>query len=83
MKKIHRDNLLEHLVEKMFNELELTTFDAIFEPKWRDRWHLTKDQHKRWKKYCIQTMKKVLHCNTNKAKLSFEWLETNFGLKVK
>jgi len=83
MPKINRENLLEHLIEKQFNELQLTMIDAIFEPKWKDKWTLTREEHEKWKKYCISTMKKVLKCNNAKIKESFKWLEENYGLKVK
>lgn len=81
--KIPRDHLLEHLVESMLNQIGLTVFDAIFEPKWRELWTLNKDQYSEWKKYCMNTMKKSLKFNNTKAKETFKWLEDNFGLKVK
>ncbi len=81
--KLSRENLLEHLIEKQLNELQLTTIDAIFEPKWRDKWTLTKEEHEKWKKYCISTMSKILKCNKKKVKESFEWLNQTYGLKIK
>lgn len=83
MTKIKRDQLLEHLIEKQFNYLELTLLDAIFTKNWRENWVLSKKDHENWKKYCLFTIKKTLKVNRNKAKTTFEYIKENFGLKIR
>ena len=82
-KLITRENLLEHLVEKQFTYIEKTTIAALFNPKWKEEWTISKEKHEEWKKYCKFVMKKVLKFNGGKAKETFEWLDCWWGLKVK
>lgn len=82
MSKIKRDQIGLHLIEKQFNYIEKTVLDAIFDKTWKESWELTQEQHEKWKKYCIFTMKKVLKINKTKATETFEWLNKTYGLKV-
>lgn len=82
MKKINRDNFYAHLLEKQFNILELTTFDALFEKDWASKWTITQKQHDEFKKYAIRLIKKVLKVNTNKAKEAFDYFYYLHGLEI-
>ena len=82
MKVVNRQTIYAHLLEKMFNILELTTFDALFNKNWRD-WTITIEQYEKFKRYSIALIKKTFKINTNKAKATFEWYWEVHGLKIK
>ncbi len=82
-KLITRENLLEHLVEKQFTYIEKTTIAALFNPKWKEEWTISKEKHEEWKKYCKFVMKKVLKFNNSKFLETFKWLENEYGLKIR
>ena len=83
MAKINRNNIHEHLIEYQFNLIERTVFDALFDKEWLSNWELTQEQHDKWKKYSIATIKKVLKINKTKAEETFEWLNCSHGIKIK
>ena len=82
MKLITRDNILEHLMEKHLNLIEMTTLDALFEKNWRENWKISKNQYEEFKKYSVPLIKKIFKCNKKKAINTFDWFMNNFGMKV-
>ena len=84
MKLITRDNIYEHLLEKQFNIVEMTIFDAILvEKDWMHKWVITQEQHNKFKEYSLKLIKKTLKCSSKKANLAFEKFIELHGLNVK
>ena len=81
-KKINRDNFYPHLLEKQFNIIELTTFDALFDKEWTTKWTITQKQYDDFRKYSIALIKKTLKVNTNKAKEIFDYFYFLHGLNI-
>jgi len=81
-KKIKRENIELHLIEKQFNLIELTMLDAFFEHKWREKWTITKKQQEKFKQYAIPLIKKTLKCSKQKAQVALDKFIQQFGLRV-
>lgn len=82
-KKINRENIALHLMEYQLGLIGKTTEEALQTPDYLKDWTLTQEQFDSFYKYSIQILKKVFKCNTNKAKNTFDWFISGWGLKVK
>jgi hypothetical protein len=80
--KITRENLGEHLIEYQLGMVGKTMEDAKKDTQWFHNITITKAQHEEYMKYAIPLIKKVLKCNTSKAKKTFAWFDLEFGLRV-
>lgn len=83
MKKINRNNIEMHLIEKQFNLLELTALDALFHHDWREKWTLTQEQQNTFKAYSIPLIKKTLKCSKSRAEVALDRFLNMYGLKIK
>jgi hypothetical protein len=79
---INRTNVSEHLMEFQFNILGKTMADTIYETSWKQDWKLRENQKKLFKSYATEVLKKVFRFNTNKARETYDFFNTNFGLSV-
>jgi hypothetical protein len=44
---------------------------------------MTEEQHNQFKAYAIPLIKKVFKCNKKRAESTFQWLNLQFGLRIK
>ena len=77
---ITRINVSEHLLEFQFNILGKTMSDTIEETSWKTDWKLSVKQKKLFKSYAMGVLKKVFRFNTSKARETYDFFDTNFGL---
>lgn len=82
MKKVNRNNIEMHLIEKQFNLLELTALDALFDKNWKEKWTITQEQYNHLKQYAIPLIKKTLKCSKTKAQVAFDKWQEMYGLKI-
>lgn len=80
--KIKREDLYAHLIEKNFNQVEKTTFDALLDENWKTEWKVDREVYNKFRKYAIGEIKKTLKVNTNKAKDIFDWFYWNHGIII-
>lgn len=78
---INRKNVSEHLLEYQFNLIGKTMANTISFPNWKDEWKMTEKQKEMFKAYAIGVLKKVFRFNTSKARDTYEFFESNFGLQ--
>ncbi len=83
MRKINRKNLYEHLLERQFNLVEKTIFDAFINKNWSNEWFITTKQYEKFKKYAISTIKGVLKCSSSKSTKAFEEFRLYHGITIK
>jgi hypothetical protein len=81
--KPRRENMIQHLLEYQFKMIGRTMMDTWNDDDWYHNWHMTSEQHAEFHKYAISVIKKVFKCNRAKAQLTYNWFNSNFGLKVK
>lgn len=79
---INRINVSEHLLEFQFNILGKTMSDTTNEVDWKEKWKLTQKQKDMFKSYSHQVLKKVFKFNGSKARETYEFFDSNFGLSV-
>jgi len=79
---INRLNVSEHLLEFQFNILGKTMVDTINEVDWKKEWKLTVKQKTLFKSYATEILKKVFRFNASKARETYEFFNTEFGLKI-
>ncbi len=80
---INRNNCYEHLLEKQFNIINKTIFDALFsEGRWKE-WEITEKQYIEFRKYAIKLIRRVYKCNKSKGEYNFDWFYNVHGLKIK
>ena len=79
---INRTNVSEHLLEFQFNILGKTMADTINEPNWNKEWKLTYKQKSLFKSYAMGILKKVFRFNATKARETYEFFDTEFGLPI-
>jgi hypothetical protein len=80
--KISRENLAEHLFEKMIEIIGKTVQEAINNKNWRNEWCMTHEQYIAFEKYAIPLIKKVLKCSKTKAIKAFDWYRLSFGISI-
>lgn len=83
MKGISRKNIYLHLLERQFNLVERTVFDALIDKNWAKEWHISPIQEQKFKKYAISTIKGVLKVSSKKAGIAYEQFRSSHGLKIK
>lgn len=79
---INRINVSEHLLEFQFNLLGKTMSDTIEETWWKTAWKLNLKQKKIFKSYAMGVLKKVFRFNTSKARETYDFFDSNFGLPL-
>ena len=79
---ITRINVSEHLLEFQFNILGKTMSDTIEETWWKTEWRLSVKQKKLFRSYAMGVLKKVFRFNTSKAKETYDFFDSNFGLPL-
>ena len=82
-KKINRETITLHLIEKQLALIGKTPKDLEDNPEGLREWTLTEEQYDQFKAYSLPILKKVFKYNTNKARGTFEWFNLTFGLRVK
>ena len=80
--KLNKDNLHLHLITYQLSMIGLTIDDIKENEYWYNENMLSEEQFKEFKKYAIQTIKKVLRCKYNTAERAFDWFNLGYGLKV-
>ncbi len=83
MIKINRLNIANHLVEYQLAIINKTIDDAMSDDMWFFNWTMTEEQHNQFKAYAIPLIKKVFKCNKKRAESTFQWLNLQFGLRIK
>jgi hypothetical protein len=79
---INRLNVSEHLLEFQFNILGKTMINTIDEIDWKNEWRLNSKQKILFKSYAIGLLKKVFRFNASKARETYEFFNTKFGLQT-
>lgn len=79
---INRINVSEHLLEFQFNILGKTMADTIEETEWKKEWKLNLGQKKLFRSYAMTLLKKVFRFNTSKARETYDFFDSNFGLPI-
>jgi hypothetical protein len=79
---INRQNVSEHLLEFQFNILGKTMVDTINEVDWKKEWKLNIKQKALFKSYATEILKKVFRFNASKARETYEFFNTEFGLQA-
>jgi hypothetical protein len=80
--KVTRENIIDHLVDYQLNliNVKLTPKERSL-GEWYNKYTLSEEQKKEFEKYAISLLKKVFKFNTTKAKDTFNWFLTTYGLK--
>lgn len=82
-KKVTRENLARHLVEKELEIVGKTMESTLDDIEWYFNITMTKAQSIELEKYAITLIKKTLKVNSSKAKSIFDWWNLSFGLRIK
>jgi hypothetical protein len=82
MEKIKRENLAEHLVKYQLEMVGKTWEDAQSDEWWFNNITMTQQQFDDFMKYAIPLTKKVLKCNKLIAKMTLDWFNLQFGLRI-
>lgn len=81
--KINRTNVARHLLEYQLNIIGKTTVDTYENPNWFNEWTISDGDHRLFKNYALNVLKKVFKFNNKKAHSTFEWFYLQFGLNKK
>jgi hypothetical protein len=81
--EINRANITRHLIEYQLDIVGKRLIDTLDDDKWYFNWTITREEHARFKRYAIRTLKKVYKFNTTKANETFKWFYEQFGLRIK
>lgn len=84
--KINKENILEHLINKMFEIADVKETYANLIGTEKDGWYSdntwTKEQEKVFMDYAKPILKKVLKLNEKKANNELVWFLFDYGLKI-
>jgi hypothetical protein len=82
-KKINRENITRHLIEKELEMVGKTMMDTLDDDNWYFNNTMTLVQYEEFKKYSVTLIKKIFKCNSKRASDTFEWFNLAFGLRIK
>jgi len=80
--KVNRSNIAEHLIKYQLAMVGKTMEEALLDDMWFFNWKITQEKYDKFKRYAILLIKKVFKCNRQRAEMTFEWFDLEFGLSV-
>lgn len=83
MTKIKRNNIQRHLIEYQLKMVDKTIVDTLSDDKWYFNWTMTTEQFKEFESYAKKLLKKTFKFNNKKTNATFDWFNTNYGLRIK
>ena len=81
--KINRANITKHLIEYQLDMVGKRLVDTLDDDLWYFNWTMTQEQHEEFKRYAIPLLKKIFKFNKGRAEQTFDWLNLQFGLRIK
>lgn len=82
-KKIKRETIGEHLVDKQLSIIGKTRMDILDDDRFFFNNTMTQQQLLDFKKYSVALIQKIFHCRKSKAEEVFESFRTLFGVRIK
>jgi len=83
MEKVTRDNIEDHLFNRMLEVIGKTKVQLIDTYKYRFDFTMTREQYIDYQKYCIKLIMKILRVSKTKATVAFERFWIDYGIRLK